>query len=734
MHELKRILSDRKRLFIYIAIPFLCVLLFFLERLNGDLRSGWQYMLDDAAQYRQDAETYCSMQVDDALAAMEQNGYHASFGQTTNLKTTAEHIRSYRTYLDTVHRNAEKMSRSSIFSKDQNSFTYRNIQKTDADFKALEGIEVTYWSDRAVETWLNFTASDLLYLLVIILTVMAFFEDKKNGLCSIVRSCPKGRLQLALSRFAILIGVSLVFTLLINAGVLGSSFALYGGTDGLWRTVQSMEAFRTCTLRVTILEWIILYLGAKVACGVLLGLIFWFILSFLSNIQLSWLIIIGILGGEYAAFTLIDGQLQFSVFKYVNLFSYVHPAAPLSKYLNMNVFNHPVGVFPLLSWLMLLLMLVLTAAVLLIQVKRHPYGNRTILGKIELAWNRLCDFFRRRMHVPAFEGYKQLIFGGSIIFLAVCLYFGGKLRYTGWEYMEQDYVYLQYLEEAGGRIDEETEEYLEKARNNLEKNPDIAGEFEGSLMRLEDEAEFAKQNAAERGYEPWLVDQVKIQNFMGTKTCSLIRWNAIVALAFVILSVAPLFAIERKIGTEKLLRSTASGRGKVFWAKYLVMTLTVLAIWCCVYLREWLAIRKDFGVELMRCPIQNFSVLTNFPIVMRFGTFLILLYALRFVGLMIAAFVVAFLSARVNTWEKAILLGAGILLIPAALLYFGQDWAGYLSVLPNVAVTELLVTMGRFSVKSALFFIWIVLAAVLTMLVYRSWVRRSGNKRMRRRS
>ena len=271
MNELRRLLSDKKRLFIYIVIPIVCVLLFFLERLNGDLRNGWRYMMSDAEKYRQDAEKYCAMQVDDAIAAMEADGYQAGFRQTTSLKTTAEHIRSYHAYLAGVHKNAEKMAHSSIFGKDKDSFTYRNIQQTDADFVALEGIEVEFGSDRAVETWIGFTASDILYLVVIIITVMAFFEDKKNGLCSVVRSCPKGRLQLALSRFFILIGVSAVFTLVINAGVLGTSFALYGGADGLGRTVQSMEAFKTCTLRVSILQWILIYLGAKVACGVLRG-------------------------------------------------------------------------------------------------------------------------------------------------------------------------------------------------------------------------------------------------------------------------------------------------------------------------------------------------------------------------------------------------------------------------------------------------------------------------------
>ena len=69
-----------------------------------------------------------------------------------------------------------------------------------------------------------------------------------------------------------------------------------------------------------------------------------------------------------------------------------------------------------------------------------------------------------------------------------------------------------------------------------------------------------------------------------------------------------------------------------------------------------------------------------------------------------------------------------VIAFPAAFLYFGQEWAGYLSVLPSVAMTELLVTADTFSVKSVLPFVWIGLAAVLTVFVYRNWIKRSGSR------
>ena len=619
------------------------------------------------------------------------------------------------------------MAKSSIFGKDKNSFTYRNIQKTAKDFEALEGIEAEFGNNRAVETFLDYRTADLLYLAVIVVIVIAFFEDKKNGLVSLVRSTPKGRMKLALSRLGILVGSAVFFTAVIYISLLVVSFALFGGQNELGRSVQSLEWFKTCTFHMTIAQWLMTYLGAKVACGVLIGLIFWFMLSFVSNIQLSWFIVLGILGVEYAAYKLIDGQLQFSLFKYVNLFSYIYPFEPLSKYSNMNVFGYPVGVFPLLLVLFITLILLLGVGTIHLQVKRHPHGNRNILGKVIVLWNRIADFFRRKLTISGMEGYKLLILGGTVIFLAAGVFFGSKLSYVGYEYQEQDYVYLQYLGEAGGPVNEETDAYLAKARAQLELHGDIAYQFESSLMRVENEAENIRQVAAERGFEPWLVNQSKFSNYLAKKTWTIPEWNAIVAMIFIILCVAPVFAFERQVGTERILRSTPLGRGAVFRGKYIIVFIETAILWCGIYLREWLYITtKHFTPDLMAMPIQNVQVLSDFPIVMSFGAFLALLFILRFIGMLVTAHIVAYFSSKVNTWEKAIMLGAGVLLVPAALYYFGQDWAGYLSVMPSVAVTELLVSATKLNVKSLMYFFWIAVAVFLTVLVRRNWVKRSG--------
>ena len=227
---------------------------------------------------------------------------------------------------------------------------------------------------------------DILFLLAIFVLVLSFFEDKRCGLLPLVRACPKGRRALALERLGLLLLASFALTVLLCFLPLVLAFFLYGGTETLGHTVQSVEGFRTCTLHLTVGGWIGLYFLVKVLCGFLLGLLAWSILSFLSQIQLAWLVLLGILGVEYAAWTLIAPQMAISILRYVNLFAYVFPAETLSAYVNMNFFGYPVGTLVLLGWLFALLTLLLSAWVVFGAVRRKPLGNRNLLGRFVSLW------------------------------------------------------------------------------------------------------------------------------------------------------------------------------------------------------------------------------------------------------------------------------------------------------------------------------------------------------------
>lgn len=716
MNELRRILTDKKRLAALIAIPIVCFGLFLLDLMSGDLRLGWKWMMNYANEYRANYAQTESMTLDEITEYP--NEYYGIRNGTT-LRSAAVHVRDYGTYLDTVKKQAEKMSQSSIFGKNKNSFTYRNIQKTAKDFEALRGIKAEYGSNKAVETWLRFKTADALYVLVIVLVVLAFFEDRKRGLAPLVRATPRGRTHLAVSRGLILFFTSVFFAIAVYAGILAFSFYLYGGADGLDRAVQSIEGFKTCTLHLTIKQWIAVWFCVRALTGFFIGLVFWAILSFLSHMQLAWLAVIGVFGVEYAAYTLIPPQMALSVFRYVNLFSYVHPTELLSKYVNMNFFGLPVGALTLLAWIMALAGAALTAAVIILQVKRRPFGNRNILGRVIILWNRVCDFFRRRFPIPVMEGYKLIVLGGTAIFLLAAVYFGPKLAFRGYEYREDDYVYTQYLNEAEGPVNEKTYEYIETAKRQLELNPYADGSFFSAVERLEAEVGSVVEKAEEGGYEPWLVDQTDMNNYFGSKVWPIHRWNAIVAIAFIILCAAPVFAFERQSGTDRILRATPRGRGAVFFSKYLILFIEVLFLWCVIYVPQLTKTIKFIGSDMLAAPISNIAVLSGVKLDMSLGAFLGLVFALHFVGMLITAAIVAWLSSLVNSWEKAAILCVGLLLVPAMLFYFGQEWAGLISVTSAISAVDVAARETGMLSRAVICAAWAALAVFLTVLVYK---------------
>ena len=58
MNELRRILSDTRRKLILLALPFLCLGLFLLEQMGGNIRGGWELMQWVGQTYRERVESW----------------------------------------------------------------------------------------------------------------------------------------------------------------------------------------------------------------------------------------------------------------------------------------------------------------------------------------------------------------------------------------------------------------------------------------------------------------------------------------------------------------------------------------------------------------------------------------------------------------------------------------------------------------------------------------------------
>lgn len=602
------------------------------------------------------------------------------------LQEQLTYVEGYGDYIDKVRTQADLQSQTSLFG-DVNSFSHRNLARTAAEFEALRGVKVEVGANRAYEGWVEFELADYLYLLLIILFVFAFLEERKAGLWGVIRDTPGGRWRLGLHRAAILLCASVGGAALLYGVNLFVSLALSGGWGDMGRSVQSLEIFRTLTRRITIGEWIAEYMLIKAASGFMVGLLLWCVLSAISSVQFSLTVLCAVLAGEYALFAFLPVQSALNPVKYFNLFSYIRTAKLYTDYLNIDLFGHPFGIRRLaLEALPVFTAVFLTWAVLL-QHLRRPEGRRSALAVVADGWNRCVDFFRRHLTVGGWELYKTFVFQKGLPILAVILLASGTLNFARFRVDAETDPWLRaYLQDMHGPADDYIDRYLLSARGKAGDDSALLA----ALDRAEARVETLRERAREGGYAPWIVDSVTPYDCVyGPTSLDLQRLNAALALVFIILCCAPVCAFERQSGVVPMLRSLKRGRRGVFVRKLLAALLMTAAVWGMVYGREFREFVRVFHPGDMAAPIGNFDELMAFPLPgLTMGQILSLLYALRLVMMALLSMVVMFISERCPTVELSYILNIALLGLPAILYALGIDLLGFLTPVNALSAAE----------------------------------------------
>lgn len=563
MNEWKRILSDRKRLTILLCLPLLCLVLFFYQKCDGDFST----LLTDAKEYRELLEAHFQGTPAQIVDAFSENW--SLTDEEQRLLTQAEHLQSYKEYLERVQEQAHKMQSSSIFNTDKDSFTYRNIIKTAEDFADCTTEGLCIGNDRAIQDWLEFSLADWGFLGAVLLLVMSYVEERKKGLAAIIRTCSAGRGKLQVSRLLVLLSFCAGMTLLLYYLPLGLSLCVEGGWGDWSRPIQSLAEFQKCTVQVSIAEFLFQFFLLKTICGFLLGIMIWFALSFLARPQMSWLVTAVALVLEYMLYTMIPAQSIFSPLREINVFSYVFTSGLYTQYSNVNFFGFPIGRRALLLGLLIYVTAILSVATILILTRRHPFGNRDMLGRWIDRWNRMGDALRKYFGLYGFEVHKFLFLSAGGLFLILGFLMTQNLICGTTAYLKgEDSIYRQYITEIQGPVTQETYDYLASARTALENSPMDTSDYEIALDRLEETVANLDEGA-------WLVYEPMFMNCYGLESSITQRQNALLSYIFLVVCLSTLFSCEQNGDLRKILRSTPGGRNKVFWTKYAVaLTLT----------------------------------------------------------------------------------------------------------------------------------------------------------------
>ena len=705
MNEWKRIFSDRRRRLTVLCIPVLCLALFFYQKCEGNFPA----LIAEAQEYRDLLVEYANNTLTEIVEAFPDPWIITESEQ--RLLAQAEHLRDYGAYLERVQEQAAKMQMTSVFGNDPASFVYRNILKTAEVFADCSAEEVSLGNDRAVQDWLAFSFADWAFLGAILLFVMAFLEERQKGLSAIVRSCPAGRGKLQLSRVLILLLYAAGMTLALYYLPLVLSMCIDGGWEGLARPVQSLAEFRLCTAQMSIGGFLVQYFFVKTACGFLLGLLIWFLLSFLEQVQLCWMMTAAGLAVEYLLYTLVPAQSVFSPLRYVNVFSYVFTAELYTNYVNINFFEFPVERRTLLLGLLAVLAVLVSAATLWVLTKRYPFVNRDRMGKWLHLWNRAGDAVRRHLGLYGFEWYKLLFLSFGGLFLAMGILLTQDIQCNSGAYNRtEDLVYRQYVSQIQGPVTQDTYDYITGAWQAVEASDlEDTAAFEAALERLE-------QTVSDTEDGMWIVDEISFLNIYGSNAWRLQRKNGLLALIFLVACLSPLFTCEQQGDVKKVLHSTPGGRSSLFWTKYAVALSVTAVVWLWVFGQEWWKATELLGELILSAPCGSIGMLKGFD--MSVGAFLVLLYLSKGLALLIPMHLCIFIGERCAGFEKAFVISGVMLLVPAAAYSFGLDAVQFATPLSFLSDSNLLLSGGSGVI---LFAVWMGPATVALLSAKQNW-------------
>lgn len=697
MRECRRIFSNR-RLWIFIVVIYgLNCFLFIREQSVRDY--GMDLSLDVKSYqttYQNWLELYKRQEPEEAIISLQKEEtellemanltekQYSDLIVVRSLLGQFQYQKDFYNYLLKIQNNKDSALSFSIFNL-KNDFTRRNIIKTASQFEALREVEITIDNNHGLDAFFAYRTSDYFLLLFLVMIVFTFLDERKKGLWCIVYGSKDGRIKLGARRISILLGASVVGTFLLYGSVLLLANYLYGGFGDFNRAIQSSELFMKLPMRVTVGEFLILFFFMRMVTAFFISLICWLLVSLVSNLKYTLAVLILIFAIEYLMFTFLPVQSGFNLLKYFNLFTYINLSELYTNYLNINIFQYPVGIRKISFIGMIPMGIFFLIGILSVCARKKPMFSSSRLNGWELFVQRRLDDLRRGLHLFGFEGYKVLFIQKGILVLIF-----GVWLVSGFTFLapvkissQKEEIARQYTILLEDELGDELETKVAKEQNKITqlaeayetaKNAYQSGKIdyaELNMVEMDYEAaiiqqqglDLVKERIAELddlqekiGHKLWLIDETAYNRIWG-KDGETSRQTAAMAAIFILaLLLAGVFSYEKQSGASLLLSSTMRGRIVLLRNKFAISGCLTIVVWAVVYGWETGVFFRTYPLLNMEVPIQSLNLFAKFPLLIDVGTFYVLLSFIRLVMLFSCSCLMLLLSSIAAKVESAILL------------------------------------------------------------------------------
>ena len=565
-----------------------------------------------------------------------------------DLISQQNYINRYDDFINNMQIRADNQLSFSIFAE-PDSFAYNNIQQTPLDFQHLKGVELYAGNNTFAENATQFQITDYLMIVLVALTcILLFYTERENGLYPLVRSTKNGRTSTIVAKLFAVIAVTVVTTILFylsNILITG----IYFGFGDMSRYIQSIGIFMNCSLKISIFEYLILWILGK-------------------------------------TLTLC----AFSFFKYVNIVYFLSNNNLFGEYLNVNIFSNPVNI------IMVWTVVVTTLALVGFFGSVTAFTKTSQISKKSSIISAIAEFlqkhYRIRGSVKIYSGeaYKHYKISFAMVILIILVLFAVSnlnddlsIRFND----ASESAYCDYMEDVEGVIDSDTENYLAKEqqyfddleteRNEIFSDKNLSetekrnkSSYIDALFRTKGEAfnrileqkYYVQIKAEEIDEEPAFVNELVCKRLTEDTYREWLYFT--ILMAVIIFCSSNIFACEYKNSMVNLIRSNRYGKGKLIMIKLFTVMFTSLLSFTLVYLPYFINFISTFGTKIFDIPIafmSDYNLLTSSVTV---GEYIAILCIVHLVVTLTATTVIFMLSMLLKNNIMTMIVTSGIILIP----------------------------------------------------------------------
>ena len=526
--------------------------------------------------------------------------------------------------------------------------------------------------------------------MVLITVIISQQADQEEDMDLMIRSCQNGAGASTRARLAaqvLVMTVQLICFLLIQAGLSG---LLYGFPD-LQAPLQSLTAYYHSPQHWTILVWLISLAADLWASGVLV-ITLMSLLARILGARGIWVFIILFTTG-LLCFKTIPAQSIFYPLAWFNLYTLLMPVLYLRERIVLSGYEAE-------FWMMVLQLAIIgisLAGVLLLQPKPVHRKSQTAHGTSlyrSVSVSRHVSL-QNILHHPGFL-IAFLLLG---LFAANCF---SSIHHANSEARER--IQTVFCETGGAMTDEKRAVLEEKnqAWQTMTENLLGAGSrYEKGELSQEDYekaiAEYQNLQADQQRYSvvvqqmeqtmdpDWVIYPRGFQVLTGLNSSQSDQISALLLVLVLFAGLSGLFAADHEEDNDFLYRITKKGNSSRIRSKVMYAFVFAGAVFLIIELPGFLKIQQVLVMDNWDAPlraIESSELLTGFPAWMEnwsIRKYTILLYLIRFAGVLLVMMEIMTLSAWSSSRLKAITGSLIILLIPWLLSLAGIRWASVLS-------------------------------------------------------